>query len=157
MKVQQNKNESKFLITRIIYIILGFITLVIGFVGILLPIIPTVPLFLLTTFFFAKGSKKFHNWFMSTKLYKKYLSNFVEHRSMNIIREIILLCSVSLMLIIVTLVTNKLIVSIIMPIVILILYSFFFFYVRSVSNNKNKDLLKNYCKLDDVSKSVVRG
>lgn len=154
MKPNHKKLESRFLLTRIIYIILGIVTLIVGCIGIILPILPTVPLLLLTTFFFAKGSKKFNDWFLSTKLYKKYLADFIEHRSMNIIKEIILLSSVSILLIIVTLVTNKLIVTIIMPFVILILYSFFFFYVKSVSNKTNENA---YCKLDNFKENVVRG
>ncbi|HIT43929.1 TPA: DUF454 family protein, partial [Candidatus Avacholeplasma faecigallinarum] len=46
---------------RIIYCILGFITLGLGIIGVVLPIIPTVPFLLLTSFFFSKGSKRFND------------------------------------------------------------------------------------------------
>ncbi len=62
--------------------ILGFASLGIGCVGIALPILPTTPFLLLALFLFAKGSQRFHRWFMSTGIYKKYLENFVATRSM---------------------------------------------------------------------------
>ena len=69
---------------RILFIILGFIFVGIGVIGIAVPILPTTPFLLLASFFFAKGSKKFHDWFMSTKLYKKHLESFVKSRAMTL-------------------------------------------------------------------------
>ena len=46
-------------IKRIIFIILGLISLLLGIIGTLLPILPTVPFLLLTSYCFARGSKKF--------------------------------------------------------------------------------------------------
>ncbi|MBP3912203.1 MAG: DUF454 family protein, partial [Niameybacter sp.] len=37
---------------------------------------------LLTSFCFAKGSTKFHQWFIHTKLYQKHLDSFITNRSM---------------------------------------------------------------------------
>ncbi|MDD2980903.1 MAG: YbaN family protein [Hespellia sp.] len=47
-----------------------------------LPILPTVPFYMLTAFCFAKSSKKLHTWFVNTKVYKKYLESFVEQKAM---------------------------------------------------------------------------
>ena len=58
-------------ILRIVCIILGFIFLGIGVVGIVFPIIPTTPFLLLTSFFFMKGSKRFNDLYISNnELYK---------------------------------------------------------------------------------------
>lgn len=65
-----------------ICVCLGFVCIGAGCIGIVLPILPTTPFFLLALVLFAKGSVRFHNWFMSTSLYKKYLGDFVETRSM---------------------------------------------------------------------------
>ena len=67
---------------RILWIILGFISLGLGTVGIALPILPTVPFYLATVFCFAKSSKRLHDWFIGTSLYKKHLESFVEHKAM---------------------------------------------------------------------------
>ena len=76
---------------RIIYCILGFITLGLGIIGIVLPIIPTVPFLLLTSFFFSKGSKRFNDWFTNSKIYKRYLEGFVKNKIMTLKSEIMLL------------------------------------------------------------------
>ncbi|MGI5057172.1 YbaN family protein [Treponema socranskii] len=67
---------------RILWIFLGFIALGLGTVGIVLPILPTVPFYLATVFCFAKSSKRLHDWFIGTSLYKKHLESFVEHKAM---------------------------------------------------------------------------
>ena len=75
-------------IKRIIFIILGFISLLLGIIGTLLPILPTVPFLLLTSYCFARGSKKFDDWFKSSKIYKKYLESFIINRSMTLKQKI---------------------------------------------------------------------
>ena len=69
---------------RILWIILGFISLALGTIGVVLPILPTVPFYMLTLFCFAKSSEKLHNWFMGTGLYKKHLESFVKSKSMTL-------------------------------------------------------------------------
>ena len=56
---------------RLIFLILGFLCLGLGCVGVALPILPTVPFFLVTVFCFANSSQKLHDWFVSTKLFTK--------------------------------------------------------------------------------------
>ena len=69
---------------RIIWIVLGFISLGLGTVGAILPILPTVPFYMATVFCFARSSKKLHDWFIGTKLYKNHLDNFIKERAMTI-------------------------------------------------------------------------
>lgn len=73
------KNKNPF---RIFWIILGFLCLGLGTAGIVLPVLPTVPFFMATVFCFAKSSKRLHDWFVGTKLYKKHLDSFVKQRAM---------------------------------------------------------------------------
>ena len=42
---------------RIVWIVVGFLCLGLGTVGIVLPILPTVPFYMATVFCFAKSSK----------------------------------------------------------------------------------------------------
>ncbi len=67
---------------RIVWIALGCLCLVLGTIGVVLPILPTVPFYLATVFCFAKGSEKLHTWFLGTKLYEKHLKSYVEHKAM---------------------------------------------------------------------------
>ena len=66
----------------LLWLLLGLVSMGLGCVGVVLPIIPSVPFFLVTVFCFAKSSKKLHDWFLSTKLYKKHLESFVQKRAM---------------------------------------------------------------------------
>ena len=68
--------------TRLIWTALGLVALVLGMVGIVIPILPTVPFFLGALFCFAKGSQRLHDWFVGTNMYHKHLEGFVEHRGM---------------------------------------------------------------------------
>ena len=56
-------------------IILGFLCLGFGTIGIVLPILPTVPFYMATLFCFAKSSERLH---------KKHLDSFVQHRAMTV-------------------------------------------------------------------------
>lgn len=69
---------------KYLYIALGLLSMAVGAVGVVLPLLPTVPFLLLASFFFAKGSDRFHNWFKSTKLYKNHLESFEKNRSMTL-------------------------------------------------------------------------
>ena len=69
---------------RLFFLILGCISLGVGCIGIALPILPTVPFLLLTVFCFANSSRKLHDWFVGTKLYKKNLESFVQKKGMTV-------------------------------------------------------------------------
>lgn len=69
---------------KIVWVVAGFLCLGLGTIGIVLPILPTVPFYMATVFCFAKSSRKLHNWFLGTKLYKKHLESFVEQKSMTL-------------------------------------------------------------------------
>lgn len=75
---------------NVIFIVAGFLSLGIGLLGIILPVVPTTPLLLLASFCFMKGSKKFEAWFKGTKIYRKYLEQFVKNKTMTRKQKIIL-------------------------------------------------------------------
>lgn len=67
---------------KIVWVVLGFISLGIGAIGAVLPFLPTFPFLLLTVFCFAKSSKRLHTWFIGTKLYENNLESYVQSHSM---------------------------------------------------------------------------
>ncbi len=64
------------------FIALGCISLALGTIGIVLPILPTVPFYLLTAFCFANSSKRLNDWFVHTTVYKKYIGSYFRRRGM---------------------------------------------------------------------------
>ncbi|MCR5278777.1 MAG: YbaN family protein [Lachnospiraceae bacterium] len=69
-------------IKKIVFIVVGCICLALGTVGVMLPILPTTPFYLVTAYCFARSSDKLNSWFKGTKLYKKHLESFVEKKGM---------------------------------------------------------------------------
>lgn len=50
---------------RILWAALGLISMGLGFVGIVLPLLPTVPFMILAAFCFARSSERLHLWLLS--------------------------------------------------------------------------------------------
>lgn len=67
---------------KIVFIVVGCICLALGTVGVVLPILPTTPFYLVTAYCFARSSDRLNNWFKGTKLYKKHLESFVKKKGM---------------------------------------------------------------------------
>lgn len=68
-------------IKRFILLILGTAALVLGVVGIFLPILPTTPFLLLTSFCYLHSSQKLHHWLLSHPILGRYLQDYVRHRA----------------------------------------------------------------------------
>lgn len=140
----QNKSKvSKHKIVRILFLAVGFISLGLGTAGIIIPVLPTVPFYLLTAFCFCKGSEKFSNWFLNSKLYKNHMGNFANHRVMTVYGEMILLTLVTCMLLFALWFVNKLAMSIIFDVLILCKYSYFVFRITPISRKEYLEIKEN--------------
>lgn len=115
----------------------------IGIVGIVVPILPTTPFLLLSSFFFAKGSKRFHDWFISTKIYKKYLESFVRSRAMTLKNKLSILLPVSCMLIITFIFVGNLHARIVLCILFIGKYLYFFTQIKTITEEEEAKLKKN--------------
>lgn len=122
----------KISLLNIIYILLAFLFLGLGFVGVMLPVLPTTPFLLLASFFFAKGSPKFNRWFLSTKLYKNHLEEFIETRSMTLKKKLLIVIPVSIMLFTSAFMMEKISLRILIISLILFIYYYFSFQINTV-------------------------
>lgn len=150
--MKENNKMPRSLIVRYICIILGCITFVLGTIGIILPILPTTPFYLLTAFLWVKGSKKFSDWFLNSNLYKKHMNTFARHKVMVWYRELILLICVSIFLLTTMLILNNKTMNIIFPILIFCKYFYFVLFVKPISKDEYNKLrefdLKEYEVVD---------
>ena len=89
---------EKHKITKLFWIVLGFIGFGIGTVGVVVPLLPSFPFYMLTLFAFAKSSDRLHKWFMSTKLYKRNLESFVNKKGMTVKTKIRIMACVTLVM-----------------------------------------------------------
>lgn len=60
------------LLLKIMWICLGSLSFIGGIIGMLLPVIPQVPFFLVTIWCLTKISPRFHQWLLQHPLYSKY-------------------------------------------------------------------------------------
>ena len=123
-------------VVRALYIIGGFIALGLGWLGVILPILPTTPFLLLASFCFARGSERFEKWFSSTKIYKKYLESFVRSRAMTLKQKWTILLFADFMMMFPLILVDKLIVKIIIVVVMLCKFYYFIFRVKTINQDK---------------------
>jgi uncharacterized membrane protein YbaN (DUF454 family) len=71
-------SENKLI--RSMFFMAGTITLVIGAIGIFLPILPTTPFLLLSLACYLRSSEKMTQWMLNNKYFGKYIKNYKEGR-----------------------------------------------------------------------------
>ena len=119
-------------IKKIIFVIVGFISLLLGIMGTVLPILPTVPFLLLTSYCFARGSNKFESWFYYSKIYKKYLEDFILNKSMTLKQKIYISTFADIMIAFPLVILNNLYIKLFLIIVIIFKYYYFIFKIKTI-------------------------
>ena len=124
---------------------IGFICLGLGCIGIALPILPTVPFFLVTIFCFANSSQRLHDWFLHTKMYKKHLEAFVKKKGMTIKAKITVLISVSLLMGLgFVMMSHVLVGRIILTVIWICHIIYFIFGVKTIKQTDKEDTKQSF-------------
>lgn len=71
------------ILKRGLYLCVGLLSFVLGIIGIVVPLLPTVPFILLAAFCFARSSDKLHLWLMTHPWFSEALINWQTKRAMN--------------------------------------------------------------------------
>ena len=67
---------------RALYFIAGTLCLILGIIGIILPILPTTPFLLLAVACFLRSSEKFYNLLLNSRILGSYIRNYKEGKGM---------------------------------------------------------------------------
>lgn len=74
---------------RIVYITLGSLFLILGAVGIFIPLLPTTPFWLLTCWFYLRSSEKLYNRAMSNRYFGSYIKGFMVDKAIPVRSKVI--------------------------------------------------------------------
>jgi uncharacterized protein len=66
---------------RALWLVAGWLALLLGIVGIFLPLLPTTPFVLLAAFCFSRGSERWEHWLLHHPRYGPMVRNWRDHRA----------------------------------------------------------------------------
>ena len=67
-------------LVKIVLTTVGILAIVLGVIGIFVPLLPTTPFLLLAAACFARSNKDMQNWLLNHRLFGSYLRNYEEGR-----------------------------------------------------------------------------
>ena len=82
-------------VVRYVFLTIGAISFVLGTSGIVLPLLPTVPFYMLTLFCLARGSERFHKMFLESSLYQKTVGAYERDKALTLRTKLSILASVT--------------------------------------------------------------
>ena len=82
-------------VIRYIFLTIGAISFALGTAGIVLPLLPTAPFYMLTLFCLARGSERFHKMFLESSLYQKTVGAYERDKALTLRTKLSILLSVT--------------------------------------------------------------
>lgn len=68
---------------RFVWLLTGILSVTLGLIGIVVPLLPTTPFILLAAFAFSKSSSRWHNWLTNHKVFGSIIKNWKRHGAIN--------------------------------------------------------------------------
>ena len=83
---------------KVLLIIAGTFSIILGIIGIFLPLLPTTPFLLLAAALYSKSSDKFYNWLISNRLLGSFIKNYRDGKGISFQAKFISLTSLWLVM-----------------------------------------------------------
>jgi uncharacterized membrane protein YbaN (DUF454 family) len=66
---------------KVLLVVAGVTSVILGTVGIVVPLLPTTPFLLLAAACFVRSSDRLHQWLINHRLFGSYIRNYREHHA----------------------------------------------------------------------------
>ena len=123
-------------ISKLINAMIGLFFVALGSIGVFFPVLPTTPFLLLAAFFLARSSDRLNAWFESTDLYKDYIADFLETRSMTMKTKRYILTLATVMMFISGVFIDVIYARISLFLIALVMHIYFKTQIRTIPEKK---------------------
>ncbi|MBO4579315.1 MAG: DUF454 family protein [Clostridiales bacterium] len=66
------KDKPKTVLGKVLWIVAGVLLIIVGLIGLMIPVVPQVPFFVAGALCFCKVSRRFGGWFKHLRVYKLF-------------------------------------------------------------------------------------
>lgn len=138
-ELREQVHESHSRLVKILLIVVGSISVGLGVMGILLPVLPTTPFLLLAAICYSHSSERFYVWLLTNRFFGQYIRDWRENKGLTYLTK--------LWVIIVLAVTMGISIVFFIPLfwvkVILVLIGVFItFYILSLPTKPREDSIE---------------
>ena len=123
-------------IKKWLFLLLGMVSLVLAYLGIILPGFPGTPFILLTAFFFVRSSDKLHEWVLKRKIFARLIKEFEQNPKVPLKLKIIILIPFWISIVVAEIFFVKNIYGHIAVIATSILLTIYVFRIKSINLTK---------------------
>ena len=81
------------IVKKYIFMATGCLSLVLGLIGIFLPLLPTTPFLLLAAYCFTRSSKRLYSWLIHHRILGSYIYHYQTHRAISQRAKLLALCT----------------------------------------------------------------
>ena len=122
-------------VIKILLVTAGFVSIILGVIGIIVPLLPTTPFLLLSAACFFRGSDRLYHWLIKHKTLGRNIRNYREHKAISLKTKFV---SISLlwitMLYSIVFIVNSIYIRILLAI-ILITVTVHILHFKTLKNN----------------------
>ena len=111
--VSRVKNKA----LRLLLLVSGWLSVVLGVIGIFLPVLPTTPFLLLAAACFARTSPKFYNWLVGHPRLGKYIVYYLEGKGLPLKAKVYTITLIAISMSITSYLVPVLAVKVLLPLV----------------------------------------